>query len=327
MDGPPPSRHRIQSVGRALTLHDVIAKHPGQTVKKLATLGGITEKTIRDYLATLVDAEWVLNDHGTFFVNPERRITEEDLRALSQVTNTLSASSSGMTANDLIAQTGVDPSRVRGALLAGIHAGLLRRDDEGRYATPVVRRQVHADVDAILTDFTETTGHDAALATLYQGKLVLTHLHKPIGRVSLLDAVTTDAAHATSAGHSLLHRLQPHQREEFLARSSGMRRFTSRTPTTPAQLELLLEPNTAGIYTAEGQYCVDGACLALGLRSGAPDGRCVAFTTSVLVHDLEAKREALQADLFRTAALLAPVVGPIPLSEISAGIQRMEGLP
>jgi len=315
------SRTRLQSVSRALQLHDLIAAEPGHTPQELAARIGLGDKTLWEYLARLTEDDWILLEDHRYYVNPERRLTGEDLRVLGDVIAALNAHEGTMSEAELTASTGLTPTRIRAALLAGVHAGLLHHL-EGRYATAGARRTLPPRVEEVLSAFTTATGHDAALATLYQGRLVLTHLRKPEGRISLLEGVTTDAAHATSAGHSLLHWLTRHQRQRYF-QDSGMPRFTQRTPTTLNQLELLLPPSKTGIYTAEGQFDPQGACLALGLRSGAPDGRCVALTTSVYVRDLTEERKALTDDLISAAALLAPMVGPIPLTDITEGLNRM----
>lgn len=322
----PRHKHTIQSVVRALTVYDLIRANPGKTVKQLSRLlGTLPEKTLRDYLNNLLDTGWiVIGDEGRHYANPERQLTEVDLQNLVKLTTVLSAAPAALSKVELAHHAGLTGVRLDGAIIAGIQAGMIERSDTGGYRlTALPRRKADERIDTVLEGYAKTTGHDAALATLYDGRLVLTHLHTVPGHPSLLAPVGTDAAHATSAGHALLDGLAPDQFRDFLEKA-GMPRFTARTPTTPTQLELLLNRDSAGIYTAEGQYCPDGACLAVGLRRGAPDGRCVAFTTSVYLPELQQKREQLKADLFRVAAQLAPIVGPLPLEVIAAGIRRME---
>jgi DNA-binding IclR family transcriptional regulator len=168
----------------------------------------------------------------------------------------------------------------------------------------------HVRIDQILEEFTQITGRDVALATLNVKDLVLTHLHKPTEAESLLDGLAPDAAHATACGQALLAQLSDVERRRFLTRA-GMRRFTDRTATTPQELEARLHHDADAIWTAEGEYCVEGACLAMLARSGPMYASCIAVTTSVFIADLEQSKALLATTLHRTVALLQPSLGPL----------------
>lgn len=316
-------RHLIQSVIHAFELRDLIEAQPGLTAKQLGRRMQMRLATLRGYLKTLTETDLIVTDEeGQIFINPLRRLSEEDLRRFVRLVDFLGAAPGGLVKDELALRASFTETEVEGALAAGVQAGMVERDESDRYRLALLpRRKASADIDTILAEYADTTGREIALATLYDAKLVLTHLAGD--DASLLASVTTDATHATAAGHALLHQLEPDQRDEYL-KQAGMVQFTEHTPTTPGQLEKLLAPDHDGIYTALGQFCCEGACLAIVLRSGAPDGRCVALTAALPCADLEQERVRLSFDLFRAAVRLVPLVGPIPVNLIEAGIQRME---
>jgi hypothetical protein len=90
--------------------------------------------------------------------------------------------------------------------------------------------------------------------------------------------------------------------------------FTAATPTTLEALEPLLARVPGHLFTAEGQYCETGACLAILVHNGPRTDDRIALTTSVHRQDLGRDREILEHDLRRAATeLLAVIDGPLPV--------------
>lgn len=195
-----------------------------------------------------------------------------------------------------------------------MHTGLIYKDDNKFIIDPRARLLTnaadHHGIDVVLKGFVQDSGRDIALATLHDGQLVLTHLHQSLKSESLLAAVPSQAVHATAAGKALLAALPKTERRRLLAQN-GMPRYTAKTATTPEALEERLRPDENGIWSAEGEFCEIGGCLAVLADTGRVYADCIAVTTSVRVVDLPHTRGQLTAQLHRTVVLLKPVLGPL----------------
>lgn len=165
-------------------------------------------------------------------------------------------------------------------------------------------------IQLALKRFVDETCHDVALVVLGPDGLVLTHyLNHPKGE-ALLHGLPLDSAHATAAGHALLWGRSRIVLKRYFSRI-GMPRFTEQTPTTIEKLAPLLEPDRKKTWTAQGQYCETGACIAVLARPGVFTADRIALTTSVLQVNYRRDRDMLRDALLRTAGELMSVLGPL----------------
>lgn len=224
----------------------------------------------------------------------------------------------GRSAQSLANRCGLKLASVYRHLDSLIHAGLVYKDGN-RYLIdpgmpPLGYAADHEAIDLILKEFVNETNRDVALATLHEGRMVLTHLHASAKGESLLAGVPSQALHATAAGKALLAALPETERRRLL-NNNGMPAYTAKTITDPDDLEARLQSDEHGIWTAAGEYCEIGACMAVLADSGRLFSECVAVTTSVRVDEIDAAREMLTAALHRVVVLLVPVLGPLLLTE------------
>lgn len=168
----------------------------------------------------------------------------------------------------------------------------------------------HDGIDKILDKFVGRTERDVALATLDGPDLKITHLRKHRQVESLLERVSPKAVHATAAGKCLLRQLPDAERRRLLI-LNRMPRYTDKTITDARKLERKLEPAADMVWSAEGEYCETGACLAILAHPGATYGDAIALTTSVTTAEFEEAREKLVFNLYFTLAELQPVLGPL----------------
>ncbi len=334
------TRHRVQSSERTFKVLDLVIAHPGKTVRQLTRLlGELAEATVREHLKVLTTSGRVRHKHGLYYpptvVGAGRSgPTGKDLLGLHAILEHLAAHPEGLTGPELAAMPDLNPELVNGAICAGLEADWFFRDADERYHLNPDRppssfgTASHEDISTLLKNFTQASGRDVALATLWDGKLVLTHMHLAPKRPSLLVDIPPDAAHGTAGGHALLHQRTEAQRRRFLTHA-GMPAYTSLTPTTYEALAPLLPPDPAGIYDAPGRFCAAGACLAILVRHTPERGGSIAITTSVYRADLgedqekQRKMRELRANLIATAGLLAPRIGPLPLDVLRKGLAAM----
>ncbi|WP_081687687.1 IclR family transcriptional regulator domain-containing protein [Glycomyces tenuis] len=209
------------------------------------------------------------------------------------------------------------PERTMGRCLEFLKdRGWVYRNRKGRYVVnPAARIPAgaadHDGIDEALRKFTKRTRRDVALATLDGPHLVLTHLHKKEGEKSLLEDIHPEAIHATAAGKCLIKQLPSTEERLRLLVLNGMRRYTDLTITDPRQLEASLEPGEDMVWSAQGEYCETGACLAILIHRGATYGDAIALTTSVTTAEFEEAREKLVFNLYFTLAEIQPVLGPL----------------
>jgi IclR family transcriptional regulator, acetate operon repressor len=195
-----------------------------------------------------------------------------------------------------------------------IHAGLVYKSGN-RYLInpgmpPLGNPADHEAIDLVLKEFVKETNREIALATLHDGRMTFTHLHANSKDESLLACVPSQAVHATAAGKALLAALPKTERRRLLD-LNGLPAYTEKTITDPDELEARLQPDDHGIWTAAGEYCEIGACMAVLADSGRLFSECVAVTTSVTVAEFEGAQEQLTAALHRVVVLLIPLLGPL----------------
>lgn len=245
---------------------------------------------------------------------PEPRYGPKTPLTAIRILRMLDQHEAGLSAQSLAHRCGISLGAAYRHTDSLTHAGLLYKDDNKFFIDPRARLLTntadHEGIDAVLDEFVEASGRDVALATLHNGRLALTHLHKSSKSESLLANVPSSAAHATASGKALLAALSRPERRRLLAQN-GMPAFTPKTATTPESLEKLLHPDENGIWSAEGEFCDVGGCLAVLADAGRLYADCIAVTTSVRVADLPYTRDQLTAQLHRTVVLLKPVLGPL----------------
>jgi DNA-binding IclR family transcriptional regulator len=194
--------------------------------------------------------------------------------------------------------------------------GFAQRTGAGRYLlNPAARLPLgsadHAGIDRVLKEFVERTGRDVALATLSGGQLVISHLHPSPRGESLLEDIHPRAIHATGSGKCLLAQLPSTEERRRLLILNGMPRFTDRTITDFEALEANLRAQESELWSAEGEYCETGACLAVLAHPGSTYNDSIALTTSVQAAEFAEAKAELTANLHRAVARLQPVVGPL----------------
>lgn len=114
-----------------------------------------------------------------------------------------------------------------------------------------------------------------------------------------------DGAHATAVGKALLATLTPQERRFYL-KESGMRRYTSRTLTTPSDLEMdLSRLSSQGIYTETGQYRDGIACAAMLVNRAAPLTERMAVAVTLPLDDLPKAGPHLRSRLHAVAQEVA----------------------
>lgn len=317
-------KHKVQASERTLAILRAVLDHPGNTVKQLrAHIAGDrpSDQSLRDHLELLVAGGWVrrtfLNQIvvGPTLVAGARAISDFQM-ILARLRQ---ASAGGMEIRELAPETGLTPRAVSAAMTIGIEFDCItpvgddrfRLNADGLLLPPCTVSD--EDLKSVLKHFTTASGHDAALVRLSQTDgLILSHLQPAPDGTSLLADIGVDAAHATASGQAALSWVDDAQRHRFL-QTHGMRAFTDRTPTSIEALapQLIREPGR--IYTAEGQYCVEGACLAVLVRNGPRTDDRIALTTSVRLDRLEHDRNRLKSDLRDAAVALSNLIdGPLP---------------
>jgi DNA-binding IclR family transcriptional regulator len=143
---------------------------------------------------------------------------------------------------------------------------------------------------AVLQHLADTTRHTAYLACISGQRLVIVDLAEGDRSPWLEDLQPglETAAHATALGKALLATLPGRDRRRLLA-DIGMRPFTRRTVTEPAQIETELARLEPGDPVAEfGQYRDDVCCAGLAVP-GAEPGTWWALGTSARGLDLPAR--------------------------------------
>jgi IclR family transcriptional regulator, acetate operon repressor len=174
-------------------------------------------------------------------------------------------------------------------------------------------RPTQADPEAIrriLEQFTADTKRDVALAVLYNEGLRLPVYVKPLDGPALLANLRPDSAHGTAAGHALLSERTNSYVRRYFARF-GMPRFTDATPTTLEALRPHLTSDARGIWSARGQYCTDGACIAVLAHDSKFRDTRFALTTSVKSERYLLDRDWLRDRLLQCSGELQTVLGPL----------------
>ncbi|MCH7229965.1 helix-turn-helix domain-containing protein [Glycomyces sp. L485] len=245
---------------------------------------------------------------------PEPRYGPKTPLTALRIFRLLHANENGLTAQSLASRCGLALASAYRHLDSLVHMGLVYKDDD-RFridpgAKPLDQAADHEAIDVILKEYVKDTKRDIALATLHGGALVFTHLHAPEDSESLLTNVPAYAVHSTAAGKALISALPGPERRRLLVRN-GMPAFTAKTITDPDALEERLHPDEHGIWSAEGEYCEIGACLAVLADTGRFYADCIAVTTSVRASELERERERLTTALHRVVVLLKPALGPL----------------
>ena len=159
---------------------------------------------------------------------------------------------------------------------------------------------------AVLQHLAASTGHTAYLACISGGRLVIVDLAEGDASPWLEDLQPglETAAHATALGKALLATLPGRDRKSLLA-EHGMRPFTPRTVTEPAQIETELAALGPGDpVTESGQFRDDVCCAGMAIP-GADPGGWWAIGTSARGLDLPAY---LLAELRLAAADLSVTV-------------------
>lgn len=238
----------------------------------------------------------------------------------------------------LLARLGQLEERQEGASLAGLAErmdmneetlrpylnGLINQrkvyqdEDDGRYyldpdGPPV--RSYKADgekIRSILEQFTADTTRDVALAVLADDGLRLPVYVKPIDGPELIADLPPDSAHCTAAGHALLSKRSVSYVRRYFRRI-GMPRFTDATPATLEELLPQLEPGPRGIWSARGQYCTDGACIAVLAHDTRYRNTRFALTTSLRAADYDLQKHHLRDRLLQAAGELQTVIGPFDI--------------
>jgi DNA-binding IclR family transcriptional regulator len=174
-------------------------------------------------------------------------------------------------------------------------------------------RPTKADTSAIrriLEQFTADTKRDIALAVLSDEGLRLPVYVKPLEGTALLANLRPDSAHGTAAGHALLSERSDSYVRRYFTRF-GMPRFTDATPTTLEELRPHLTPGTRGIWSARGQYCTDGACIAVLAHDSKYRDTRFALTTSIESEKYQHDRHWLRNRLLQCSGELQTVLGPL----------------
>jgi DNA-binding IclR family transcriptional regulator len=316
--------HQVQASERTLAILRAVLDHPGNTVKQLRPhIAGTqpSDQSLRDHLGLLLDGGWVRRTFlGQIVVGPT---LVAGARAISDFQMLLArlrqASAGGMEIQELVEETGLTPRAVSAAMTIGIEFDCItpvgddrfRLNADGLLLPPCTVSD--EDLHAVLKHFTTASGHDAALVRLSQvDGLILSHLQPAPDGTSLLADIGADAAHATAGGQAVLSWVDDSQRDRFLE-THGMRAFTDRTPTTIEALGPMLVREPGRIYTAEGQYCKEGACLAVLVRNGPRTDDRIVLSTSVRLDRLEHDRERLRSHLRDAAVALGNLIdGPLP---------------
>ncbi|MDA1359761.1 hypothetical protein O1R50_09015 [Glycomyces luteolus] len=317
-------KHQVQASERTLAILRAVLDHPGNTVKQLRPhIAGDrpSDQSLRDHLELLVAGGWVRRTFlNQIVVGPTLVAGAKAISDFQMLLARLrQASVDGMTTQELAAETGLTPRAVSAAMTIGIEFDCItpvgddrfRLNADGLLLPPCTVSE--EDLVTVLKDFSSVSGHDAALVRLSQADgLILSHLQPAPDGTSLLVDIGADAAHATASGQAALSWVDDAQRHRYL-QTHGMRAFTKRTPTTIEALapQLIREPGR--IYTAEGQYCAEGACLAVLVRNGPRTDDRIVLTTSVRLDQLERARDRLKSDLRDAAVALSNLIdGPLP---------------
>jgi DNA-binding IclR family transcriptional regulator len=252
---------------------------------------------------------------------PSKSIPEPRDRDLATVDKTLkiyaalSGSKTPLYLRDIEARCGLPRRTVQRHLDYLEQRGFAQRTGAGRYLLNAAARLPlgtadHEGIDDVLKDFTRRTGRDVALATLNGGQLVITHLHPSPEGESLLEGIDPLAIHATGSGKCLLAQLPEPERRRLMI-LTGMPRFTTRTITAYKQLDANLKSQNSELWSAKGEYCDTGACLAVLAHPGSTYSDSIALTTSVQTSEFTQAKAELAANLHRAVALLQPVIGPL----------------
>ncbi|WP_335986692.1 IclR family transcriptional regulator domain-containing protein [Glycomyces sp. MUSA5-2] len=227
----------------------------------------------------------------------------------------------GVTIGRASSELGVHTETLRPYLEALILEGKVHFDEsDHRYyldpdAVPI--RPTAADPDRImaaLAEYAAETRHDIALAVLAEDGLRLPFYVEPHEgpEPALLSGLRRDSAHATAAGHALLSNRPNWYLYRYFDRI-GMPALTDRSPTTIEDLKPHLESGPRGIWSARGQYCEVGACIAVIAHESHYTHTRFALTTSVLDRDYHVRKHALRGRLLQTAGELQTVLGPLEL--------------
>jgi len=317
-------RHQVRASERTLAILRAVLDHPGSTVKQLrdrVTGDQPSDQSLRDHLELLFEGGWVRRTfQGQIAIGPMLAAGAKAIGDFQLLLIYLRKSSTnGMEIQELVAETGLTSRAVSAAMTIGVEFDCITPMGDDRYrlnADGLLLPPCTAsdeDLNAVLEYFTVVSGHDVALVRLSQADgLVLSHLHPAPAGTSLLAGITADAAHATAGGQAALSWIDDTQRDRYL-QTHGTRAFTNRTLTTRQALAPMLVREPGRIHTAEGQYCEDGACLALIVRNGPRTDDRIALTTSVHLDQLDHDRRQLKNDLREAAVALSNLIdGPLP---------------
>lgn len=323
--------HDVEASERTLAILRAVLNHPGNTIKQLReciTVDQPSDQSLRDHLKLLM--AWCLVRRtflGQLVVGPTLVAGTKVIGDFQTLLAYLRRSPIGcMETQELAQATGLTPRAVSAAMTIGIEFDCItpmgddryRLNADGLLLPPCTARD--DDLHAVLKQFTSASGHDAALARLSQADgLALSHLQPAPDGTSLLADISADAAHATSAGQVALAWIDGDQRARYL-QTHSMRAFTDLTPTTVGELMPNLYREPGRIHSAEGQYCTQGACLAVLVRNGPRTDDRIVLTTSVHLDRLDHDREQLRSELRDAAIALSNLIdGPLPRPPVGEG--------
>ncbi|MCD0444262.1 helix-turn-helix domain-containing protein [Glycomyces sp. A-F 0318] len=249
---------------------------------------------------------------------PEPRDREQDLATVDKtlaIYTALGSSKTPLYLRDLEQRCALPRRTIQRHLDYLESRGFVQRTGAGRYLLdPAARLPLgaadHDGIDRVLAEFTKCTGRDVALATLSGGRLAISHLHPSPEGESLLQGIDPRAMHATAAGKCLLAQL-PNQERRRLMILTGMPRYTDRTITDVKRLDASLKAQQDEVWSAEGEYCETGACLAILAHPGTTYGDSIALTTSVQAAEFTQMKRELGISLLRGVARLQTVIGPL----------------
>jgi DNA-binding IclR family transcriptional regulator len=219
--------------------------------------------------------------------------------------------------NELARQTQINASTVSRVLATLLDAGLVDREPGGR-RWQLGLRLVHLGNAALarldlrdlarplLEQLVRETGETATLSLPAQGEgVTVDFAPSPHSVSSRAEIGRASVAHATAVGKLVL----AHTPGALASLSEPLQRFTPRTLTTLAELELAVsEVRAAGVAEAAGER--EPGLNAIAAPVLADDGRLVAVlgVQGPERFDAEARRAAAQP-LTRAAALLAATAG------------------
>lgn len=244
------------------------------------------------------------------------KATEVAFRVLEQLER-LDDQHSGSSLAGLASRLDMKEETLRPYLNRLVERGKIYRDGIDRlyYLDPdcaPVRptRAAPEKVQRVLEQYVADTGHEVALAVLTTAGLRLPIYVKSTEGPTFLANLREDSAHATAAGRALLSGRTTSYVRRYFTRV-GMPAFTDATVISVDVLLPLLVPGSRGVWNARGQYCDEGACLAVIAHDSRFTAMRFALTTSLEQARFHLERQRLQNRLLQSAGELQPFLGPL----------------